>query len=50
MNLVTFSPDNERIVTGSQSGELNVYNVETGKIEQNLDAKGKFALSVAFVS
>lgn len=47
---VTFSPDSKYIATGSHSGKINLYGVESGKLESSLDTTGKFTLSIAFVS
>ncbi|XP_015920940.1 superkiller complex protein 8 [Parasteatoda tepidariorum] len=44
---VTFSPDSKYIATGSHGGKINLYGVETGKLESFLETK-KFTLSVAF--
>ncbi len=48
---VTFSPDSKLIATGSHSGKIILYSVESGeKSEHSLDSTGKFTLSIAFVS
>lgn len=47
---VAFSPDDKYIISGSHSGKITLYNVETAKAEQSLDTRGKFTLSIAYVS
>lgn len=47
---VTFSPDSKYLASGSQTGKINLYGVESGKLESSLDTTGKFTLSIAFVS
>lgn len=48
---VSFSPDGKNIASGSYTGKVNVFNVETGKKETNfqVDTKGKFTMSIAYV-
>lgn len=45
----TFSKDNKFIATGSHSGNINMFNVETGEKDRVLETRGKFVMSVAFV-
>lgn len=45
-----FSPDGKHIISGSMAGKVLIFNVETGKQEQVFDTRGKFTLSVAYVS
>ncbi|XP_015174522.1 PREDICTED: WD repeat-containing protein 61 [Polistes dominula] len=46
---VVFSPDDKFVVSGSHSGKIHLYGMESGKQEQTLDTRGgKFTLSVAF--
>jgi len=47
---VAFSPDDKFIISGSHSGKIALYGVESGKQEQTLDTRGKFTLSIAYVS
>ena len=47
---VAFSPDGQKVISGSNSGKIHVYNVETGKQEEQLDTRGKYTLSIAYVS
>ena len=47
---VAFSPDDKFIISGSHSGKINLYGVESKKQEQTLDTRGKFTLSIAYVS
>lgn len=47
---IAFSPDDKFIISGSHSGKINMYGVESKKQEQTLDTRGKFTLSIAYVS
>lgn len=47
---VAFSPDDKYIISGSQGGKITLYNVDTAKAEQTLETRGKFTLSIAYVS
>ena len=49
---VSFSPDGKNIASGSYTGKVNVFNLETGKKETNLqvDTKGKFTMSISYVN
>ena len=47
---IAFSPDDKFIISGSHSGKINMYGVESKKQEQSLDTRGKFTLSIAYVS
>lgn len=47
---VAFSPDSKHIATGSHHGKVNIFGVESGKKEYSLDTRGKFILSIAYVS
>ena len=38
------------IISGSHSGKIDLLRVESGKQEQTLDTRGKFTVSVAYVS
>ena len=46
---VAFSPDGKKIISGSNAGKIHVYNVETGQQEEQLDTRGKYTLSIAYV-
>ena len=46
---VAFSPDGQKIISGSNAGKIHVYNVETGQQEEQLDTRGKYTLSIAYV-
>ena len=46
---VAFSPDGKKIISGSNAGKIHVYNVETGQPEEQLDTRGKYTLSIAYV-
>ncbi|KAK7579630.1 hypothetical protein V9T40_000259 [Parthenolecanium corni] len=45
---IAFSPDDNFIISGSHSGKINLFNVETAKLEQTFDTRGKFTLSIAY--
>jgi WD40 repeat protein len=45
-----FSPDGRQIAAGTHSGLVNVWNLESGEKEKPLDTRGKFVMSVAYVS
>jgi WD repeat-containing protein 61 len=48
---VSLSPDNKTIATGSQNGNINIFNIESGKKEQSFDAQKKsFCMTVCYVS
>ena len=48
---MSFSPDGKNIATGSYTGKVNVFNLETGKKETDfqVDTKGKFTMSISYV-
>lgn len=46
---ICFSPDGRHVATGSQTGNVNIYGVESGVKEMSLDAQKKsFCMSVAY--
>jgi len=47
---VAFSPDDRFIISGNHGGKINMYGIESKKQEQTLDTRGKFTLSIAYVS
>ena len=47
---VDFHPTSMQVASGSQSGHINLWDANTGKKLQSLETKGKFAMSVAYVS
>ena len=49
---VCFAPDSKNVASGSYTGKVNVFNLETGKKETNfqVDTKGKFTMSISYVS
>ena len=47
---ICFSPDSRLLASGSHTGKINLFGVESGKKESALDTRGKFTLSIAYVS
>lgn len=47
---VAFSPDGKHIMSGAQNGKVHFFDVETGQKQQQMDTRGKFLLSIAYVS
>jgi len=48
---IAFSSDSRFIASGSHTGKIILYGVESGQKEVQLDTRGgKFALSIAYVS
>lgn len=47
---VAFSPDDKHIISGSHGGKITSYSVETAKPEHTYETRGKFTLSIAYVS
>ena len=45
-----FSPDGKHIITGAQNGKVHFFSTDTGEKEQQMDTRGKFILSIAYVS
>ena len=46
---VAYSPDETKLASGSQQGKINFFDIETGKIAQEISTQAKFVLSVAYV-
>ncbi|GMF44598.1 unnamed protein product [Phytophthora fragariaefolia] len=46
---VAYSPDETKLVSGSQQGKINFFDIETEKIAQEISTQAKFVLSVAYV-
>lgn len=46
---VIFTPDSKYLISGSHAGKINWFNVESGKLHQSYDTRGKFTLSIACV-
>ena len=47
---LSFSPNGKMIATGSHNGLINLFNVDTGEKQSSLDTRGKFTMSIAYVS
>lgn len=47
---LAFSPDSKSLASGSHNGKINLFSVEDGKKESSLDTRGKFIMSIAYVS
>jgi WD repeat-containing protein 61 len=39
---ISFSPDSRILATGSHSGKINLFGVESGWKEESLDTRGRF--------
>ncbi|RLN60424.1 hypothetical protein BBJ28_00024576 [Nothophytophthora sp. Chile5] len=46
---VAYSPDESKLVSGSQQGKINFFDIETEKLSQEISTQAKFVLSVAYV-
>jgi WD repeat-containing protein 61 len=44
---VSLSPDGRLVASGSQGGNINLWNVEGGEKQHTFETGGKFAMSVA---
>ena len=47
---IAFSPDGKQIIAGAQNGKVHFFDTETGQKQQQMDTRGKFVLSIAYVS
>ena len=47
---ICFSPDSRFLASGSHTGKINLFGVDSAKKESQLDTRGKFTLSIAYVS
>ena len=45
-----FSVDSRYLATGSHNGKINLFSVEEGRKQTALDTRGKFIMSIAYVS
>ncbi|DBA04081.1 TPA: hypothetical protein N0F65_009428 [Lagenidium giganteum] len=45
---VAYSPDETKLVSGSQQGKVNIFDLESEKIVQEFRTQAKFVLSVAY--
>ncbi|GMF09511.1 unnamed protein product [Phytophthora lilii] len=45
---VAYSPDETKLVSGSQQGKINFFDIESEKIAQEISTQAKFVLSVAY--
>lgn len=43
---IAFSPDDNYIISGSHSGKINLFGVETGKQEQTFDTRGNKYINI----
>lgn len=46
---VAYSPDETKVVSGSQQGKVNLFDLESEKLVQEINTPAKFVLSVAYV-
>lgn len=47
---LAFSVDSRYLATGSHNGKINLFSVEEGRKQTALDTRGKFIMSIAYVS
>lgn len=47
---VVFSPDGSQVAAGSHTGKVIIYGIKNATVDRVLDTRGKFVLSVAWVS
>ncbi|RLN88987.1 hypothetical protein BBJ28_00023027, partial [Nothophytophthora sp. Chile5] len=47
---VAYSPDESKLVSGSQQGKINFFDIETEKLSQEISTQAKFVLSVAYLT
>ena len=47
---ISFSPDSRFLASGSHTGKINLFGVDSGRKESELDTRGKFTLSIAYVN
>ena len=47
---ICFSPDARFLASGSHTGKINLFGVDSAKKESQLDTRGKFTMSIAYVS
>ena len=47
---IKFSPDSRFLASGSHTGKINLFGVDSGRKESSMDTRGKFTLSLAYVS
>jgi len=45
---VSLSPDGHSIASGSYTGKINVFNLDNGKKDLEINAQGKFSMSVKY--
>mmetsp|Transcript_10275 Transcript_10275/g.11808 ORF Transcript_10275/g.11808 Transcript_10275/m.11808 type:complete len:306 (+) Transcript_10275:172-1089(+) len=41
-------PSGEKVASGTHTGAVNIWNIESGELESTLETKGEFALSLAY--
>lgn len=46
---IAYSPDETKVITGSQQGKINIIDLETEKVTSEIMTPAKFILSVAYV-
>ena len=47
---LAFSVDSRYLATGSHNGKINLFSVEEGRKQTALDTRGKFIMTIAYVS
>jgi WD40 repeat protein len=46
---IACDPHGARVATGSNTGNINIFDFDSGERTQVLETKGKFVMSVAYV-
>ena len=46
---VTFSPDGKHLASGTHSGNVNIWSVDSGEKVAVFETRGRFAMAVAYV-
>ncbi len=46
---IAYQNDGKHLLSTSQSGNINIWDLESGKKEKTIENQGKFAMSIAIV-
>ena len=47
---ISISPDGKNIISGTHSGNVNMWNIENGEKVTTFETRGKFVMAVAYVN